>query len=230
VSRSKALCALLITAGFALPAGVYAQDTTSAPADTRYVRDWLTVSLRQEPSATAPVVRQLETGTRLTPLRESDGFVQVRTDAGVTGWIPARFLSDERPAREQLKETSAELERLGAAYAELQQRHASLPEDMGAAAERIAELQEQNAALAAELETLQSVPDDVAVLRASNIELERSNEALQQQISDLTREVADHRAGTQRQQFINGAAAVGAGMIGTLLIAWLWPRKKRSEW
>lgn len=231
MSRSKALFALLVTAGLALPVGIHAQATATAEApEQRYIRDWLTVSLRQEPSASAPVVRQLETGAVLTPLRETDGFVQVRTEGGVTGWVPARFLSDEPAARDRLAQATAEIERLDAAHAELQRLHAALPADMGAAAERIGELEAHNTELATELTALQNVPDDVAVLRAASIELERTNQALQEQVSDLTREVASHRAGTQRQQFINGATAVVAGMIGTLLIAWLWPRKKRSEW
>lgn len=199
----------------------------------RYVRDWLSVALREEPSADSTTVHPgLTSGAPLTLLQNdaATGFSRVRTADGVEGWMPSRFLSEEPAARDRLAQLEAEITRLTTVNEELAGRLAALPPDELARAARLQELEQRNSEQAAELEAISQSPDSVGVLRTINAELEANNNALLSRIDSLTRELASLKQGGRQQQFINGALAVLVGIIAAMLIAWLWPRKKRSEW
>lgn len=217
---------LLILAVLSAPVA-YPQETQ------RYVRDWLSVALREAPSPTSATVHAgLVSGTPLIVLETdtSNEFTRVRTQEGVEGWIPSRFLSDEPAARDRLAQVEIELERLTKANAALEAARDALPPGLAEAGERLRELEQRNTELVAEIAALRERPDDVGVLRAANAELEATNTALLNRIDSLTREIATLKSGERQQQFINGGAAVLAGIIATLLIASLWPRKKQTEW
>lgn len=75
---------------------------SSAQAETVYVAERIRIGLRAEVLETSAVVKSVETGTPLEVLERSDRFVHVRDPQGVEGWIEARYLSPEPPARLQL--------------------------------------------------------------------------------------------------------------------------------
>lgn len=240
---SRLLPLLFVAAALASLSPAWAQSPTAEtpaaapegdqPTAQRYIRDWLSVAVRATPTQSGPTVHSgLVSGTPLTVL-ETDAsreFSRVRTADGVVGWVPTRFLSDQPAARDRLTQIEAELARLTQRNSELEAERAGLPPGLAEAGERLRELEQRNTELVAELTALRERPDDIGVLQAANAELESNNAALVDRIDSLSRELAELRSGERHQQFINGGAAVLAGIIATLLIAWLWPRKKRTEW
>jgi SH3 domain protein len=111
----KALSALLLLA-VALPAF----------AETAYVTERLPVVLRAGFADGSPVVKVIEGGATLEVLERIDRFAQVRDAQGTEGWIEARFLVNNPPARAQLDRTQAELTKARADLAGAQQRIAQL--------------------------------------------------------------------------------------------------------
>ncbi len=91
--------------------------------ETLYVIDHLRVALRDGPLETAAAIKTLETGAILQALERSGNFVRVRDRQGAEGWVEARFLGPEPPARLQLAATREELTR---ARAELKALRAEL--------------------------------------------------------------------------------------------------------
>ncbi len=73
-------------------------------AETLYVTDRLLVGLRASVVEGSPVVRNLETGTALDVLERFENTVHVRDRQGTEGWIDARYLSPEPPARLRVRE------------------------------------------------------------------------------------------------------------------------------
>lgn len=113
-------------------------------------------------------------------------------------------------------------------FVAIAQQESPDPEPMMTA--RLAELERQNQELRRELDALRASTGDAGMLRAANVELERNNRALRQQLEALGQELAAAQSSARHRLFINGATAVVAGILAALLVAWLWPRKKRSEW
>jgi uncharacterized protein YgiM (DUF1202 family) len=94
----------------------------TAVAETVYIIDRLQVGLRAQRDGTSTVVKSLETGAALEVLERSERFVRVRDKAGTEGWIEARYVGAELPARAQLAKLQEELNKARAQLAEAQAR------------------------------------------------------------------------------------------------------------
>ncbi|HEB59462.1 MAG TPA: TIGR04211 family SH3 domain-containing protein [Gammaproteobacteria bacterium] len=96
-----------------------------AGAETLYISDNLRVGVRTEPNSRQPPVNVVTTGQRLEVLERRDGFLHIRTDGGVEGWIKEIYAVAEQPAAQRLlalekthAETLAEKEKLESALRE----------------------------------------------------------------------------------------------------------------
>lgn len=120
-----------------------------AQAETLYVAERMQVALRAEASDTAPTVKTVETGAPLEVLERQDRFVHVRDKQGTDGWVEARYLTTDPPARLQLAALQQELTKSRAqatdAQAQLKKAQATVAEQSA----RIAELEKSAAEKAA---------------------------------------------------------------------------------
>jgi hypothetical protein len=120
--------------------GVFA----AAQAETVYVAERIRIGLRAEVVETSAVVKTVETGTPLEVIERFDKLARVRDPQGTEGWIEARYLSPEPPARLQLTRLQEDLakSRTQAAEAQAQLKKSQLA--LTEQAEKIKEL-EKNA-------------------------------------------------------------------------------------
>jgi hypothetical protein len=110
---------------------------SSAWAETVYVAERIRIGLRAEVLDTSAVVKTVETGTPLEVLERSDGFAHVRDPQGAEGWIEARFLSPDPPARMQLAQLQEDLAKNRTQMAETQ---AQLKKSQAAVADQAAKI------------------------------------------------------------------------------------------
>lgn len=198
----------------------------------RYVRDSITIPLRQNQSTESAVVHPgVTSGTLLTVVKEDpdSGFTRVRTGDGVEGWIASRYLIAEPTARMQLEKANAELEALQQTNTRLEQEQANIPTDQRVAAQQLAQLREDNTRMQNELQTLKEAPDNAIQLAQENIDLKKSNNELLTQLATANNGLKELQRAQNYTLFREGALAVFAGAILTALIPRLKP-KKRSEW
>lgn len=109
-------------------------------AEVVYINDVLRVGVRPEPNNSVAPVSVVMTGMKLEVLDRSEGFVQIRTEQGVEGWIKEMYVSGQRPAQLEL--------------ADLQNRYQQLVDDSSTATEKIQAANEANAALQQEVDQL----------------------------------------------------------------------------
>jgi hypothetical protein len=118
---------------------------SAAQAETVYVAERIRIGLRAEVVETSAVVKTVETGTPLEVIERFDKLARVRDPQGTEGWIEARYLSPDPPARLQLTSLQEDLAKsrtqAAAAQAQLKKAQSTLAEQ----AEKIKEL-EKNAA------------------------------------------------------------------------------------
>jgi len=129
-----------------------------ALAETVYVTDVLRLRLQAEPTDASAVVTTMGSGDRLELVEKAGFYALVKTEDGQEGWAKATYLVSEKPARAQLAETQAELEKLRASTAPAQQQlrelrakvdslteeSAALHLEADAREKRLAELEAQN--------------------------------------------------------------------------------------
>lgn len=88
-------------------------------SDTLYVNDKLRVGVRPEPDTRSTPVGVVVTGMKLEVLGQSNGYIQIRTDKGLSGWIRDIYVTETPPAmikleqiQEQRESTVSELQEL----------------------------------------------------------------------------------------------------------------------
>ena len=113
--------------------------SSAVRAETLYVAERMLVSLRAEAVDTSPVVKSVESGKALEVLQRQDQFVQVRDPQGTEGWIEARYLSPDPPARLQLAKLKEDLNK---SRAQTTEANSQLKKAQAAAAEQAAKIKE----------------------------------------------------------------------------------------
>jgi len=92
----------------------------AAAAETVYVVDKMYVLIRSAPNEAAPTVKTVESGAAFEVLERAERYTRVRDAQGAEGWVDARHLSAEAPARLQLNKLQEDLKQARVQLAEAQ--------------------------------------------------------------------------------------------------------------
>jgi SH3 domain protein len=188
----------------------------------RYVSDKQFIPLRSGAGSDYRIIhRGIPSGTRLTIARTSgDGeWAEITTEKGTTGWIRTQYLMQDLPAQNRV---DAAEKRAAEAVA----KSAALSEELAALRAQSTELEGQLNSSGSELG---SVTEELAQLK------QISGNAIQLDIDNrrLVEESENQRLQDklESEDFLNGALAVLLGVIITLVVPRLWPkRRKSSSW
>jgi SH3 domain protein len=200
----------------------------------RYVSDKQYIPLRSGAGSDYRIIhRGIPSGTRLTVARtSSDGeWAEITTQRGTTGWIRTQYLMKDMPAQNKLEAA--------------QQQAAQATEKSAALSTELETLKAEREELVTQIDTsgsqLGNVTEELTQLKqisANAVQLDIDNRRLVEESENLRSEVEMLKAEKQRLQdklqsedFINGALAVLLGVIITLVVPRVWPkRRKSSSW
>ena len=202
--------------------------------NVRYVSDKQFIPLRSGAGSDYRIIhRGIPSGTRLTIARTSgDGeWAEITTEKGTTGWIRTQYLMQDLPAQNRV---DAAEKRAAEAVA----KSAALGEELAALRAQSTELEGRLNSSGSELG---SVTEELAQLKqisGNAIQLDIDNRRLVEESENLRSDVEMLESENQRLQdklesedFLNGALAVLLGVIITLVVPRLWPkRRKSSSW
>ncbi len=202
--------------------------------NVRYVSDKQFIPLRSGAGSDYRIIhRGIPSGTRLTIARTSgDGeWAEITTEKGTTGWIRTQYLMQDLPAQNRV---DAAEKRAAEAVA----KSAALSEELAALRAQSTELEGRLNSSGSELG---SVTEELAQLKqisGNAIQLDIDNRRLVEESENLRSDVEMLESENQRLQdklesedFLNGALAVLLGVIITLVVPRLWPkRRKSSSW
>jgi len=191
-----------------------------------YISDRLVVGLYEREDLAGESIRALVSGTSVEVLAHKPGAVRVRTADAAEGWVEVNAVSEEKPARTQLLEAQAELQRLKARGADvggarnLPAAETDLQAELDQAHERIAQLNKERAGL----------------LTAQRM-TQKQLEALQQRVAEATAllgaekpadgEVGQPEKGYRRYMPLIAAAVVA--LIGFIAGATLMDHRMRKR-
>ncbi|MEM8659256.1 MAG: TIGR04211 family SH3 domain-containing protein [Pseudomonadota bacterium] len=177
--------------------------------------------------------RGLPTGTKLTVSEISDDgeWAQIATDGGTSGWIRAQYLMQEVPAQQRLEEVMRRAEQAGGLTEALQLELAELTSERDELRSTVQQREEQLAVTADELSQLKQISGQAIQLDTDNKRLIVDGENLRSQLDMLEAENQRLEDKVRSEDFMNGALAVLLGVIITLVVPRLWPkRRKSSSW
>jgi SH3 domain protein len=204
----------------------------AARAEPAWVSDEIEVTLRTGPSTSNAITRMLRSGTPIEIVErdEDTGYARVRTSAGAEGWVLARYLMNEPPARQQLERLTSQLNTATTEGGTLSSQLTAIKTQYDEASTTIGALERDKQALQTELEEIKNTA-------ANTLTIDRQNRDLRQQLADAEIKVSileqenDALSGqTTRNWFLAGALVL---FIGVIMGLWLprirWQKRSRYE-
>ncbi|MBL4762668.1 MAG: TIGR04211 family SH3 domain-containing protein [Gammaproteobacteria bacterium] len=191
-----------------------------------YVSDHLVITLRTGPGTQFQIIKSLPSGTALELLEEAEnGYVQVNTESGKTGWVMGRFLTEEKIAKDKLEMAEKHL-------STMQKKSSSLRIKLKAANAEITDLRKDGENLNSENTLIGQELTELKKISARPIELSKNNKALTTRVNilegelNLARTRIDSLEDTSHREWF----LVGAGVLfGGILLGLLLPKLKRSR-
>ena len=81
-------------------------------ADTMYVTEILTITMRTGPGTQNKIIAILNSGEKLEVIKQGDGWSQVRQADGKEGWVLTRYLTTQTPVQPLLESLKVKYEKL----------------------------------------------------------------------------------------------------------------------
>ena len=202
--------------------------------EVRYISDKQYIPLRSGAGNEYRIThRGLPSGTRLTVNTESDNgeWSQVTTDSGLSGWMRSQYLMQSVPAQVRLDAALAKAGQAGEQSSALQEELAVVQTERDALLEQLGTTESELTSVADELAQLKQVSGNAVKLDEDNRRLVVQQEELRSQVEMLKAENLRLVDKIDSEEFLNGALAVLLGVIITLVVPRLWPkRRKSSSW
>ncbi|MEM1112126.1 MAG: TIGR04211 family SH3 domain-containing protein [Pseudomonadota bacterium] len=200
--------------------------------DVRYVSDTQYIPLRRGAGSDYRIVhRGIPSGTRLTVSEtSSDGvWSLITTDRGTSGWMRSQYLMEKLPAALKVNAAEKQAENLAGTNNQLEGQ--------------LREMLDKNSSLSSQLndssQELTQVTEEFNQLKQISgkaVQLDTENRRLAEEVQNMRSEVEMLEAENQRledkltsEAFMNGALAVLLGVIITLVVPRLWPKRRRSS-
>lgn len=201
--------------------------TVSASAATRYVSDELSINMRRGPGTSYRITELLTAGDRVETRSESEGWTEIRTEDGDTGYVLTRFLSENPAARTRIADMQAQTEAL-------EQENAELKEELSEALSGSEELGDTKRKLVTENERLSSDLQQLRETSADAIRISEENEEFREQImsmrSELERLRHQNEALQSRREGMKIGALILVGGIVVGLVLPLFRRRRKNSW
>jgi SH3 domain protein len=200
--------------------------------DVRYISDTQYVPVRSGAGNDYRIVhRGIPSGTKVTVSQLSDDgeWAQIATEGDTGGWVRVQHLMSELPAVNRLEASVARAERLQEQNAALAAELASLKEERDLLSSDINETDSSLQSVTEELAQLKQISGKALELDADNRRLIEETENLRSEADMLAAENRRLQENLSSEAFMDGAMAVLLGVVITLVVPRLWPKRRRNS-
>lgn len=196
-----------------------------------YVSDSVEVPLRAGASNRHKVIASVRSGSPVEVLKvdKAKGYTQIRTPAGMKGWIQSAQLTDTPSSQEQLAGVRQQFERLQAQHSDLKQHMDNIVSRPDGENLSYPQLYEEALRLRQQLAQYRKVASDT-------VAIDERNQVLQERVVTLERELQIVQQENQVLHNDNNSIRflIGALLLGiALLAAVLTPKireQRRAQW
>ena len=204
--------------------------SSAAWAETRYVSDYLIVTVRSGKGNEFKILETVPTGTPITILEDGKNYVKVQTPKGTEGYISRHYLSKSLPKSVQIKQLNKEIaalqQQLSAHQKNLQGHQADISTYKNQVNELTAQLSESQQKLkdiAAKYNDLLQKSENVLNLTHENEQFSEKNNLLNSELVVLREENQNFHRSNMIQWFLAG----GGVFLGGWIIGKISRKKKR---
>ncbi len=192
---------------------------TPIHAENQYVTDVLYVSIREGEGDEYPTLRVIKSGVKLEILRKGeDKYFFVRTEDGLEGWIPHRFLIEEPINAIKLENALAQIDKAQPENKALRENLAALRSKLKATEQERKKLQAVNSRLAKEKKNFAKIAEKPLQLQKENETLRTENATISSELNQLRLESESLESDGQRNWFLTGASVIILGILIGLVL------------
>jgi len=141
--------------------------STTGAAETKYVSEDLTITLRTGPGTDRKIIAFPAAGKALEVLTPGDEYTEVQMSNGKQGWVLTRYLTDKEPAYLRLERLEKRHAQVVEKYEALQQRASKLDTDGQGLTAELAKTEKDLNELTTAHETLKKESQEFLKLKAS---------------------------------------------------------------
>lgn len=202
-----------------------------AQAETRYVTDELTITLRSGQGSGFRVLQSLSSGTALEVLSENKetGYSHVRAPDGTEGYSLTRYLINEKPAKVELTRLKKELEELRTQPEGVEDELTELKSKYQTLKLKYDTLEFENVQLSQRMEAVKENASNVVSLMDERDEALQQSNRLSTELDELRVKNLELENHSDKKWFMAGAGVLILGVLLGLIL----PRvgvRRRSGW
>ncbi|MBU2863665.1 TIGR04211 family SH3 domain-containing protein [Reinekea forsetii] len=211
---------------------IFLTSSISAYAETVWLSDNLWVNVRTGPSNEFRVLKTVQSGTRMEVLEKPDDgdFYRVRTENGLEGWIPSRYLIDEPTGRLLAESLAAEKAQLQQQLESIEKKYNDLAADKGDVKGELSSLRASNAELTKELNRIKAISENAINLDQQYQLLAEENAKLSNELDVAIAENIANKEFNDNTMLYTGAALVILGLVLGILLPRVTARRRRDGW
>ncbi|MDN3650428.1 TIGR04211 family SH3 domain-containing protein [Reinekea marina] len=211
---------------------IFLTSSISAYAETVWLSDNLWVNVRTGPSNEFRVLKTVQSGTRMEVLEkpEDGDFYRVRTENGLEGWIPSRYLIDEPTGRLLAESLAAEKAQLQQQLESIEKKYNDLAADKGDVKGELSSLRASNAELTKELNRIKAISENAINLDQQYQLLAEENAKLSNELDVAIAENIANKEFNDNTMLYTGAALVILGLVLGILLPRVTARRRRDGW
>ncbi|HRY14921.1 MAG TPA: TIGR04211 family SH3 domain-containing protein [Candidatus Competibacteraceae bacterium] len=193
--------------------------------------DSVEIPLRAGASNRYKVIGSVRSGSPVEVLKtdKAKGYTQIRTPAGVLGWMRSEQLTDTPSSQELLASVRQELEKLQARHADFKQHIDELVNRPSGEGLSYPQLYEEAVRLRQQLAQYRKVASDTVAIDDRNRFLQERVVLLERELQIVQQENQALRNDNDSIRFLAGAVLLGAALLVSLLM----PRireQRRAQW
>jgi SH3 domain protein len=200
----------------------------SAKAETRYVSDQISVTLRRGPGTEYKILKSLTTGAAVEFLEEEEAYLKVRAKDGSEGYVLKQYISAQLPKAYIIARQEKQLAQLQQRLTTMAQQAEGWTGEKKELQRQLAEVQQAldsekglHGRLAKQHQTLQEGAKNVTDLLNERDRLKDENEKYAAELAQLRQDNDDILRKAIVKWFLAGA--------GVLLLGWLMGKQSRTR-
>lgn len=198
--------------------------------DIRYISDRQFIPVRSGAGNEFRIIhRGLPSGTRLTVSKTEGDWSYITTDKGTTGWVRSQYLMQDLPAQNKLEAAVSNADRLAKQNSELALQLQALHAEKETLQGELGDTSEELGQVSEDFTHLKQISGKAVQLDSDNRRLAEETEKLRSNVEMLEAENLRLQDKLDSEAFMNGALAVLLGVVITLVVPRLWPKRRRSS-